>query len=177
MGFLIAFSTIPAAIVGFLLEKFIESTFSSLFITAIGFGITSMCLFIASLDLKVENKELSYRNAFLIGIAQVFAMLPGISRSGTTISSGLLLGLEEKKAVRFSFLMSIPVIFGAGLLELGNKELPTSYILPTFVSFFFGMITIHLLLKVLSKSRKNLRWFAVYTLLLSISIFIFLMFE
>lgn len=174
MGFLIAVSAIPAALIGFLFKRFIETTFTSLLVTAIGFGITSLSLFIASMDFSKKQKEMGYRDAFLMGVAQIFAMLPGISRSGMTISSGLLLGLDEKKAVRFSFLMSVPVIFGAGLLELGTGKLSPDLILPTLISFVVGLLAIHLLLKIISRSRKNLRWFGLYCILLSLIIILWL---
>ena len=76
--------------------------------------------------------------------------------------------------MKFSFLMSIPVIFGASILEIGSERLPSSYIFPVLVSFVFGLAAIHLLLKIVVNNRKNLRWFALYNLLLAIGIGIYL---
>lgn len=167
MGKLIVVSSIPAVVVGYLLNSIFEAAFKSLTVTALGFGVTGLVLLIASLDFKKNAKEIpSYWDSFLIGCAQVFAILPGLSRSGTTISSGLLLGLDEKSAMRFSFLMSIPVVFGAGVLEVGNNILPSELLWATLVSFVVGLAAIHFLLKFISKSRKNLRWFAGYALIL-----------
>jgi undecaprenyl-diphosphatase len=174
MGFLLVLSAIPAALMGVFFKKYIESAFNSMLIVSIGFGITSMFLFISSLNLRKKKEDISYKDSFLIGLAQAFAILPGVSRSGSTIGSGLLLGLEEKTAVRFSFLMSIPVIFGAGILELGSNQLSPDFILPTLIAFAIGLATIHLLLKIIVNSKKNLRWFAIYCLLLAIGIMIYL---
>jgi undecaprenyl-diphosphatase len=177
LGILLIIATIPAAIIGYIFKKFFESAFSSLEVVAIGFGITGLVLIIASMELKkAHKKEPSYYDSFLIGLAQAVAIFPGVSRSGSTISAGLLSGLDEKVAIRFSFLMSIPVIFGAGILEIGNNRLSGDLIWATLVAFVVGLATIHFLLKFVSKQKKNLRWFAAYVLLLAIAIIIYLVF-
>lgn len=174
-GFLIIIATIPAAIIGYLFKSTFEAAFSSLGIVALGFAITSMILFIVSLEFKANRKTIpGWFDAIWIGFAQVLAILPGISRSGSTISAGLLRGLDEKSAMKFSFLMSIPVIFGAGILEIGNSKLPSDLIWATLLAFLIGLATIHLLLKFISRSKKNLRWFALYALLLALGIVIYL---
>lgn len=170
LGFLIAISSIPAGVAGYLLGDLFERAFSSMIIVAVCFGITAIFLFIASLNLNMKKNKIGYKEAFFIGVAQAFAIFPGVSRAGATISSGILLGVEEKEAVRFSFLMSIPVIFGAGVLKLGSGKLSPDYLLPTLVAFVVGLITIHFLLKILVNGKKNLRWFAWYCLILSLSL-------
>jgi|SRR3989339_717731 len=176
MGFLIIVATIPAAVIGYLFKDFFESAFTSLAVVAWGFGITSMILFIASLDFgKNVKKNPSWVDAVWIGFAQALAIFPGISRSGSTISSGLLRGLDEKNAMKFSFLMSIPVIFGAGIVEIGNNKLPSEMIWATLLAFLVGLATIHLLLRVVARSKKNLRWFAGYALLLALGIGVYLL--
>lgn len=177
IGFLIIVATIPAALIGYLFKGFFESAFSSLSVVAWGFGITGLILIIASLDFgKNQKKNISWKDSLWIGFAQALAILPGISRSGSTISAGLLRGLDEKSAMRFSFLMSIPVIFGAGILEIGNSKLNPDLIWSTLIAFAVGLATIHLLLKFISRSKRNLRWFALYTLLLALGIGIYLIF-
>ena len=171
-------ATIPAAIVGLIFRRIFESSFLSLEVVAIGFAITGIILFIGSLDFdnSKKKKNFGYGKAFLIGCAQIIALFPGISRSGTTISSGLLVGLNEKDALRFSFLMSIPAILGANIVELGGGNIPSSMFLPTLVSFFVGLLTIHLLFGYVLTSKKNLRWFGAYALLLSLVMGIWLVF-
>jgi len=175
MGFLIILATIPAAVLGILFKKLFESAFSSLSVVAFGFAITSMILMIASLDFGENRKKMpSWMDSIWIGFAQALAILPGISRSGSTIGSGLLRGLDEKSAMKFSFLMSIPVIFGAGIVEIGNNKLPGDLIWATLLAFLVGLATIHFLLKFVSRSKKNLRWFALYVLILAIGLGIYL---
>ena len=170
LGLLLIIATIPAVIVGFLFKDAFEVAFSSLGIVALGFGVTGLFLFIASLDFSRKRRELGYGGSFLIGIAQAFSLFPGVSRSGATMSSGLLLGLREKAAVKFSFLMSIPVIFGANILIIGNRSLEPSLIWATLVSFIIGLLTLHLLYRYVLTSRRNLRWFGAYTLLLALAV-------
>ncbi|MEK6855540.1 MAG: undecaprenyl-diphosphate phosphatase [Nanoarchaeota archaeon] len=169
MGLLLIVSAIPAAVFGYLFKEVFESAFSSFLLVGIGFGITGLILFIVSFDFRKNVKKMpSWIDSVLIGFAQALAIFPGISRSGSTISAGLLRGMDTKNAMKFSFLMSIPVIFGAGILEIGNNALPHELIWATLVAFVVGLASIHFLLKVISKDRKNLRWFGVYALLLAI---------
>ena len=173
-GLLLIVASIPASIIGFLFYDFFESVFNNLFVTALGFGITGLFLFIASLDFRKKEGKLSYKESFLIGIAQAASILPGISRSGATISSGVLLGQDVKAAARFSFLMSIPVIFGANIFVIGNQKLPPEPIWATLVAFIVGLMTIHILFKFVLTSKKNLRWFAIYALALAFGLGIYL---
>jgi len=174
MGLLLIVASIPAAIVGFLVKDFFGSVLSSLGVVALGFGITGLFLLITSLSFDSNNNKISevrklgYGKAFLIGIAQALSIVPGISRSGATISSGVLLGLNEKNAMKFGFLMSIPVIFGANIISIGNETLPSDLIWATLVSFIVGLLFIHLVFKYILVKRRNFRWFAIYCLLLAL---------
>ncbi|MFH1290756.1 MAG: undecaprenyl-diphosphate phosphatase [Nanoarchaeota archaeon] len=176
LGLLIIVATIPAAIVGFLLKDIFEQVFTSLSITAFGFAITGVFLLIAGMS-KEKIGRLGYGGSLLIGFAQIFALFPGISRSGSTIGAGYLLGLKEKQAIKFSFLISIPIIFGANILAIGNQRLPPELIWATLVSFIVGLGTIHLLYGKMLVSRKNLKWFAAYALLLAVGIGVWLVFS
>ncbi len=169
MGLYLIVATIPAAILGFLFNDFLEHTLNNLLLLSVGLGITSILLFITSLDFGTKKRKLSFKVAFFIGLAQCASLFRGISRSGSTICSGTLLGLDQREAARFSFLLSIPIIFGANLLTSSSATLPTSYLIPTLVAFVVGLATIHVLLKFVLTSKKNLRWFGVYVLLLAIA--------
>ncbi|MEK6854806.1 MAG: undecaprenyl-diphosphate phosphatase [Nanoarchaeota archaeon] len=175
LGILILIATIPAGLIGFLFRDIFESVFSNLIVVAFGFAITGVVLLIASFGfVKTRSIEgFGYRGAIIVGLAQVFSILPGISRSGTTISAGLLSGLKEQDAVKFSFLMSIPVILGANILVIGNNKLPPNLIWATVVSFLFGLLVLHALYKYILTSRRNLRWFGFYALLLALVVFAF----
>lgn len=105
-------SMIPAVLIGLMFEKELEAFFNRN-VLLVGFMllITGLLLFLAD-KAKNTNKSVSYKTAFIIGISQAIAMLPGISRSGATISTSVLLGIDRTKAARFSFLMVVPLIFG-----------------------------------------------------------------
>jgi len=112
-------ATIPGAIVGLLLERRVESTFRSA--QLIAYALIGMGALLALADWWGKGTRdihaITLGNAFLIGVAQSFALIPGVSRSGVTITLALALGLERTAAARFSFLMSIPIIAGAGILK------------------------------------------------------------
>ncbi|MEK6909007.1 MAG: undecaprenyl-diphosphate phosphatase [Nanoarchaeota archaeon] len=167
LGFLLLVASIPAGIFGFIFRSYFELS-SGLFILGFGWVITSVTLFIGSFTPKKNKKDIGYMHAFMIGIAQMLALIPGVSRSGMTISSGLFFGLNEKDAIKFSYLLSIPVIFGANLVTFGNETIPIEYLFPTVVCFVLGLIFMTFSFKYILSNRKNLRWFGFYTLVLGI---------
>lgn len=167
LGLLVLVGSIPAAIMGFLLNSIIDSL-SSISLLILGFFITSLLLFAGSLAPKRTRKKFGFLAAFLIGFAQVFSLFRGISRSGTTIVSGLFLGLTEKDAIRFSYLLSIPLIIGANVLTIGTQRLPPSLLWASLVSFGISLGVMHVSFKYVLSDRKNLRWIALYVLILAI---------
>ena len=119
----IIISMIPAAIVGKLFEKQLEDLFSQkIVLVGIMLFITGLLLLLAD-RAKNTNRKVSYKNAFVIGVAQMIAMLPGISRSGATISTSVLLGIDRERAARFSFLMVVPLILGKMFLDIFSGEI------------------------------------------------------
>ena len=171
LGLFVVVATIPAAIFGFLFRNFFETELNNLMLLCVGFAITGVILLISSLNLGVKRQDkITFRIALLIGLAQCASLFRGISRSGSTMSAGVLQGLDQRKAARFSFLMSIPIIFGANILAVGSTSIPTSYLLPALVSFFVGLATIHILLKFVLTSKRNLRWFGIYVLLVALAL-------
>ncbi len=110
-------ATIPGGFFGWLLEKRAETTFREPLLIATTLAAAGLALIIAELLSRRyrEREDLSRRDAILIGFSQALAVIPGISRSGITISMGLLLGLKRQAAAKFSFLLSAPIIFGAGM--------------------------------------------------------------
>ncbi len=176
LGLLILVSTIPAAFIGYFFKDFFENTLDNLFILVIGFAITGLFLIIISLDFKIKERKFGYFESFVVGLAQAFAIIPSISRSGATIVAGILFGLDEKRALKFSFLMSIPVIFGASMLSIGGGNLPPNTFWAVAVSFIFGLLTIHVLFKFVLTNRKNFRWFGIYALILALIILLWIIF-
>ena len=113
----IILGTIPAVIFGLLLEKKMDTVFRNIHLVALTLILGSILFWIAERFAK-QNKVLNLGRGIAVGFFQCLALVPGVSRSGATISGGLLLGLSKEEAVRFSFLLSIPVLFGSGLKKL-----------------------------------------------------------
>jgi len=170
MGLYLIIAALPAVIFGFLLRNIIEGASYNLILIGLGLAITSIILFIGSSNFSFFRKELDYKGALLIGIAQIFSLFRGISRSGTTIVTGLILGLKERDAVKFSYLLSIPIIFGANVLSVGNATLPREYLWASLTAFFVALGAIHFSFKYVLNDRKNLRWIALYVLILALGI-------
>lgn len=166
---LIIVCIIPAGIIGFLFKNQIENYFSSLFYLGIFFIISGLIVYSTKFTSERKSK-INIFDSIFIGIFQAVAILPGISRSGATISSGLFRGLSKESAVKFSFLISIPVVLGASLLEF--KDLTMSgisyyFLLISFIiTFFVSIVTIKILLRILKGDRFYL--FGVYNFLLGI---------
>ena len=170
-------ASIPAGIIGFLFNDLIENIFSNILFIGIFLIITSIILF-STKFIKNNNKELNLKNAFIIGLFQAFAILPGISRSGSTISAGLLQGINPKEAVKFSFLLSIPVILGASILGIKdiNQIDNLEYLLAGgIVTIITGIFTLKFLLKIIDKNKfKN---FSLYCFILGTAIIIYSIFK
>jgi len=171
LGLFLIAASVPAVLLGFLLRNAAEQSVGDLRLMSLGLGVTGIFLLISSLGYKFSNKgKFGYKAVFIIGIAQAFSIFRGISRTGSTVGSGLLLGLNEKTAVKFSFLLSMPIVFGASVLSLGSSPIPKSYFLATLVSFAVGLCMIHLSYKYVLRNRKNLRWFGIYLLALAFGV-------
>lgn len=184
---LIIIGTIPALIVGYLFQDQIESIFSSLLFVTFFFLITGVLLTVVELflnwrqsrartkNIQTERKDLSWGGALLVGIMQALAVLPGLSRSGLTISGGIFSGLNRERAARFSFLLSAPVILAAGalgLLELHKSSLTNNDLVALIIGFavaaISGWLAIDWLLKFLR--RRKLYIFSIYLVVLSLLI-------
>ena len=175
LGFLLLIASIPAGVFGFIFKSYFDVLSGNLFILGSGWLVTSVVLFIGSFS-KSKNKnahQLSYSRALIIGASQVLAFVPGVSRSGMTMSSGLFFGLKEKQTILFSYLLSIPVIMGANLVTFGNGVIPFEFLIPTLVCFVLGLIFMNFSFKYVLNDRKNLRWFGLYTGVLGIVSLVF----
>ena len=146
----LAIGTIPAVVAGLALGGFFEETFERPYETCIELVITGLLLVgMERYGERARRRPLDDGRAAFIGAGQALAILPGISRSGATIGAGLLSGLTREEATRFSFLLSIPAIAGAGLLDLAEGELVVSgaSIAGTILSGIAGYLSIHYLLR------------------------------
>jgi undecaprenyl-diphosphatase len=147
LGWLIVIGSIPAAVVGVLFKDQIEALFSNDSIIPYMFIVTALLLF-AGERLGRPNKEIrSIRvmDAVIIGILQAVAIVPGISRSGSTIAGGLMAGLEKEAAARFSFILSIPAVLGAFVLSVGDvSQFSVLYVVGAAVACLAGLLAIWL---------------------------------
>ena len=176
---LLVVATIPTCVIALVLLPFIKKSFSGEFLPFC-FLISAIMLFVAEyLTKNKAGKEINYKTAIVIGIAQGFAVFPGISRSGTTISAGLLAGADKKSTAKFSFLMSIPIVLLSLVMEIyeisvGGLQITYpiwAILLSVIVAFTSGIFAIKYMMRLTEKG--NFKWFSLYLFLLGfISFFI-----
>lgn len=166
-------SMIPAVVVGLLFEKQIEEMFTRniLFIAAM-LGITGILLLVAH-QAKKTDKPVTFWNALIVGIAQAIAITPGISRSGATIGTSVILGIDREQAARFSFLMVVPLILGKlakDLLdgEYGDTESATSLGVGFIFAFLTGLFACSLMIRIVKNSK--LIYFSIYCFVIAIAV-------
>lgn len=166
--------TIPAGLTGLLIKDYIETAFKSLTLVGVDLMVTGLILML------VEKRAAGKRNAanmgaagaLIIGAAQAVAILPGISRSGSTICAALFLGINRKEAGRFSFLLSIPAILGATVLQLKDAletgiSIHPAHILGMIAAFAAGLVALRWLIRILEGGR--LTGFSIYCLILGLT--------
>ena len=165
----IILSMIPAAVIGVLFNDQIEALFSrQILLVGAMLILTGLLLFLAD-RAKNTNKKVTYSSALLIGISQAIAILPGISRSGATISTSVLLGIDRERAARFSFLMVVPLILGkmakdlleGGIAKSQMEILPL--VLGALAAFISGLIACQWMISLVKKSQ--LKYFSFYCLI------------
>ncbi|MDP4588421.1 MAG: undecaprenyl-diphosphate phosphatase [Flavobacteriales bacterium] len=167
----IVISMIPAAFIGVMFDSEIEALFSGqILLVGAMLGLTGLLLFLAD-RAKNTDKSVGYKEALIIGVAQAIAILPGISRSGATISTSVLLGIDRERAARFSFLMVVPLILGKiakdlldGGFSASSSSLPV-YLAGFIAAFVAGWFACTWMIALVKKSQ--LRYFAIYCLIVS----------
>ena len=166
-------ATIPSAILGLLLEEFLDTVFSNGKILPFTFMATAVLLYLTS-KIKQKQKPFSLSHSIFMGIGQTFALLPGLSRSGTTIACGILSGAKRENVAEFSFLMSIPIILGGSLVKIyqliSSSTLITFEPAPIVAGFLsatlVGFIVIGKMFKLIK--RGNFKPFCIYLTVLSL---------
>jgi len=173
----IALSMVPAVIVGLFFEAQLEALFGgNILLVGCMLIVTAILLFMAD-KAKDTDKKVSFKNAFVIGISQAIAMLPGISRSGATISTSVLLGNDKTKAARFSFLMVVPLIFGKIAKDILSGDLSydagnfTSLSIGFVAAFVAGLFACTWMIALVKKSK--LSYFAIYCVIVGLIAIIF----
>ncbi|GAA4949865.1 undecaprenyl-diphosphate phosphatase [Algibacter agarivorans] len=168
----IAISMIPAVIVGLFFEEQLEALFGgNILLVGCMLIVTAILLFLAD-RAKNTEKKVSFKNAFVIGVSQAIAMIPGISRSGATISTSVLLGNDKTKAARFSFLMVVPLIFGKIAKDIVSGDLTydsgnfTSLSIGFVAAFVAGLFACTWMIALVKKSK--LTYFAIYCVIVGL---------
>lgn len=164
LGLFVVLSSIPTLVIGYVFQDLFESFFDDLVVVGVALFMTGFLLFVS--ERGESDKALNYLDSFLVGIAQGVAIIPGVSRSGATISTGLLRGLDREIAFKFSFLLSIPAVLGATVAQLGDLDLIVgtgdmiSVIVGVITSMAIGFVSLKVLLRVIIK--KKFHWFGFY---------------
>ncbi len=173
----IILSMLPAIIVGLFFEDELEQLFGgNILLVGCMLIVTAILLFLAD-KAKNTDKKVSFKNAFVIGISQAIAMIPGISRSGATISTSVLLGNDKTKAARFSFLMVVPLIFGKIAKDIFSGELSfenqntTALSIGFVAAFVSGLFACTWMIALVKKSK--LSYFAIYCVIVGVIAIVF----
>lgn len=168
--YLLILGTVPAVIIGFVFQEYIELLFVGTKVVGIALIITGFMNYFVD-KFKTQISEPTRKDSVIIGIAQAMAIIPGISRSGSTIFAGVGRGIKRKEAAKFSFLLSIPAIFGASILQfsshVGGTDIQVGFYLAGFLSALIaGVAAIKLALRLLEK--KSFKYFAYYCFILGV---------
>ncbi len=169
-------ATIPTLFIALLFNDFFESAFSGNFLF-LSFFVTGIILIISEIvsHKSYQYKSMNYKKAFIVGVFQGLALIPGISRSGTTISACMVQGIKRDESARFSFLMSVPIILSSACYEC--LKLPSSTISISFecfivgfiVAFLIGIVSIKFMLKIIKKAKYY--FFSIYLFIISLFLF------
>lgn len=168
-------ATIPGAVLGFLLDDIVENVFrTNIALIATSLAVMGILIYLgdrwADQHYRIETdfKNISLKQALVIGLSQALAIIPGFSRSGTTILAARLMGLSKSAATKFTFLLSVPIIAGATILEVGNLELGLETFMGVFIAFAVGIFSIKFLLNYIKKHDFSV--FAIYRVAFAIII-------
>ncbi len=174
-------SMLPAVVIGLFFEEQLEQLFGgNILLVGYMLIVTAILLFLAD-KAKNTDRKVSFKNAFVIGIAQAIAMIPGISRSGATISTSVLLGNDKSKAARFSFLMVVPLIFGKMAKDIFSGELSfesqniTALSIGFVAAFISGLFACTWMITLVKKSK--LSYFAIYCVVVGVIAIIYSLFN
>jgi len=178
-------SMVPVFVVGMFFKDQVEAAFSSMRVVGLALILTAVLLSLSdwlsghvSAAVKESRNGISFWQAFVVGLGQALAVLPGLSRSGTTISTGLLCGVKREHMAQFSFLMVLVPILGESFLDLVGGEMASSSVgaLPLLIgfvaAFFSGLFACRVMIALVRKAQ--LKWFGLYCALVGLAVLIFL---
>lgn len=170
MFWYIVLATIPGGIIGFVLDKFLEGALNKPIIIALALVVMGIILYIADKKCKskIKYEQMTLKQTFLIGISQALAFIPGVSRSGVTITTARLMGIERTAAAKYSFMLSAPIVLAATIFKINEFVFDLPFVLGVISSFLIGIVVIKFLLEYLQK--KSFKIFAIYRILFGIFI-------
>ena len=177
LALFIVVGSVPIAIIGFVFYDFFKSLFSNLLAVGVAIIITGSVIFFS--EKRIGNRKMGILDSLLIGLAQAVTIIPGISRSGITVAAGLLRKIDKTKAFRYSFLLSVPAVIGATVMEsrdlvLGNMDMAPLFLGAT-ISMIVGYVSLMLLKKIVMNEKFHL--FAYYCWTVGIAMILFISFQ
>lgn len=170
MFWYIVAATIPGGIIGFLLEKFTGDMLSKPLIIAIALMVMGVVLYIVDKKApsKVDYENMTFKQTFLIGVTQALAFIPGVSRSGVTITTARAMGISRESAAKYSFMLSAPIVLAATAFKFKDFVFSIPWLIGVIVSFIVGLVVIKFLLNYLRKG--SFKAFAIYRVIVGIFI-------
>lgn len=168
MFWYIVLATLPGGAIGFLLDHFLEGYLEKPIIIAIALIVMGIILCIVDKKCKSETeyKDMTLKQTFLIGLSQCLAFIPGVSRSGITMTTGRLMGVKRESVAKYSFMLSAPIVFAATIYKLKDFVFSIPFIIGVIASFIVGILVIKFLLEYLKKG--SFKVFAIYRVIIGI---------
>lgn len=175
MFWYLVLATIPGGCIGFVLDKYCEDLLTKPVIIAIMLIVMGILLYLV--DKKAPNntkyEDMTFKQTFLIGLSQALAFIPGVSRSGITMTAGRALGIERESAARYSFMLSAPIVLAATVYKWKEFTFDLPFILGVLMSFVVGILVIKFLLNYLKKG--DFKGFAIYRVVLGVFVLLWAM--
>ena len=165
-------ATIPAGIIGIVFEHYLEGYLKQPLIVATALIVMGILLYVVDKKSKseVSYENMTFKQAFLIGISQVLAFIPGVSRSGATITVGRALKVDRESVAKYTFLLSTPIVFAATVLKIFDFQFSVAFFAGVLTSFLVGLVVIKFLMEFIKK--RSFKVFAIYRVLLGIVVYI-----
>ena len=165
-------ATIPAGIIGLIFEHYLEGYLKQPLIVATALIVMGILLYVVDKKSKseVSYENMTFKQAFLIGISQVLAFIPGVSRSGATITVGRALKVDRESVAKYTFLLSTPIVFAATVLKIFDFQFSVAFFAGVLTSFLVGLVVIKFLMEFIKK--RSFKVFAIYRVLLGIVVYI-----
>ena len=166
MFWYIVLATIPGGIIGFILDKFLEDALTKPLIIAIALIVMGIILYIADKKAKsnITYEQMTLKQTFLIGLSQALAYIPGVSRSGVTMTTARIMGIERESAAKYSFMLSAPIVLAATVFKVKDFVFSIPFFIGIIASFIVGIFVIKFLLNYLKKG--SFKAFAIYRVIL-----------